>query len=109
MAKRIQVIHEYKQGVCVWEDENGHLLGDADGNFLSIEGTCGNPQIEAKMEKAARYWMGESFSGQPSWISGARKITNDEFEDQQARLLEGKVADPIEALRLQEKKKHGQI
>ena len=94
---KIQVVNEYPYGVCIWRDADGCILGDEDNNFLSIAGNCNDPIVEAKMEKAARYWMGASFSGGPSWVSGARKISDDEYDDQKDRLLQGKVPDPIES------------
>ena len=105
MDRKLTVVeNDYPYGVCVWRDEDGDILADADNNFLSIDGYCGDQKVEAKMEQAARYWMGASFSGSPAWISGARKISDDEFDDQNERLLVGKVADPYEEAILAAKK-----
>lgn len=94
-----------KYGVCVWEDNEGRILADKDNNYLSMEGMVNDPRVEIKMRDAARYWMGSEFEGQPKWIYDARKISDGEYEDQMARLLDGKIPDPIDEVRqIQEKK-----
>jgi hypothetical protein len=88
------VVPESAYGVCVW-DVDGQLLSDGDG-YLSLEGVMGDYRIEARMREAAHYWLGEAI-GEPRWISGARKITQSEYEDQMERLKAGKIPDEVEA------------
>jgi hypothetical protein len=96
------IVPEHSYGVCVWEVD-GAYLSDGDG-FLSLEGVIGDHRIEEKMREAAHYWLGVK-EGRPKWLPGARKITQDEFDDQNARLLDGKIPDPVEAMRLASKGK----
>ena len=91
------IVPEHTYGVCVWEVD-GAYLSDGDG-FLSLEGLIGDQRIEKRMRDAAKYWLGTT-EGQPKWLPGARKVTSDEYEDQNARLLDGKIPDPVEAARL---------
>jgi L-ascorbate metabolism protein UlaG (beta-lactamase superfamily) len=95
---RRSVVHEYDTGVCLWEID-GQYLGDADGNFLSMEGRMNYPRVEAKMRIAANYWLDGKLEGKPTWLNGARQISQDEWEDQKARLLDGQIPDEVEAVR----------
>jgi hypothetical protein len=94
------IVPEHSYGVCLW-DVDGAYLSDGDG-FLSMEGVVGDKRVEDKVREAAYYWLEEKI-GSPVWIRGGRKITADELDDQNARLLAGKIPDPIEAIRLAEK------
>ena len=90
-------IPESAYGVCLWEYE-GACLSDGDGNFLSLEGVVGDKRVEEKMRKAALYWMEEE-AGHPKWVPSARKISYSEWEDQNARLLDGEIPDEVDAAR----------
>lgn len=83
-------------GVCIWIMPDGLPLSDGDG-VLSAEGLVGDQEIEQKVAQAAKYWTG-SEEGFVRWVSGARKITASERDDQAERLREGLVADPFEDL-----------
>ena len=100
--KNIDIVRDedWPFGTCLWEDDEGKLLGDDDGRFLSLDGYVGDIHIEIKMRKAAQYWMGEEFSGKPRWLFGARKVTDSEHDDQMERLLDGKIPDWEEDVRL---------
>ena len=92
------VVPESAKGTCVWEID-GAYLGDADNNFLSMEGIMHDPRVEAKMREAANYWLDGKLEGKPTWINGARKISKDEWEDQKSRLIDGQIPDEVEAVR----------
>lgn len=86
-----------KYGVCVWEIDGSYL---SDGNgFLSLEGVMNDPKVEHRMREAAYYWLDGEKIGKPTWLPDARKITNDEWEDQKARLEAGMIPDPVDAVR----------
>lgn len=91
------VVPESSIGVCLWEID-GKYLSDGDGGFLSLEGVIGDRRVEEKMRKAARYWTGIEV-GQPKWLPGARKISDDEYDDQKERLLDGKIPDVVDEVR----------
>lgn len=91
------IIPESSYGVCVWEFPDGTCFGNNDG-VLSMEGVIGDHRVEAKMRTAAQYWLGEN-EGKPKWVSGARKVTMDEWEDQSARFRDGKIPDPVDEAR----------
>lgn len=89
-------IPESSWGVCVWRLPDGSFLGDGNG-YLSLEGVRGDKRVEDKMKKAASYWLGDNI-GEPTWIEG-RKVSNTEWEDQNERLLDGKIPDPVDEIR----------
>lgn len=73
---------------------DGLPLSDGDG-VLSAEGLVGDKEIEKRVAEAARYWTG-SDEGYVSWVSGARKVTASERDDQAERFANGLVPDPYE-------------
>jgi hypothetical protein len=95
--KRTIAVPESAYGVCLWQMPDGSYLGQ-DGHYLSLEGVMGDRRVEEKMRKSAEYWL-ESTEGRPAWISGARKVTDDEYDDQSARLRDGLIPDEYDAAR----------
>lgn len=81
-------------GIYVWEMPDGRWIGDDDGNFLSITSKKGNRQRIELLAKAVRsYGIDE---GQPKFLSGRRKIDDEEYEYQQQRLKWGLTPDPLD-------------
>ncbi len=103
MGKRLKnatVVQEDDFGVCLWRMPDGEYLGDGDGNFLSLQGRVYDVVVQEKMRKAAVHYMGEEASeGSFEWVAGARQISDSEHDDQMDRLLDGKIPDPVDALR----------
>jgi hypothetical protein len=81
-------------GVCIWIMPDGLPLSDGDG-VLSAEGFVGDKNIEKRVAEAAKYWTG-SEEGYATWVSGARKVTASERDDQAERFHQGLVPDPYE-------------
>lgn len=95
--KRVVPVYEDNRGVCVWQMPDGSVFGDDDGNILSLEGEVYDPVVEIKMRKAAIYWGGEEAkAGRSKWLRGTRKISDEEYELQNERLLEGHIPDPAD-------------
>ncbi|SVC63181.1 uncharacterized protein METZ01_LOCUS316035 [marine metagenome] len=82
-------------GICAWRLPSGELIMDADRNILCAEGFVGDPVIERQVAEAAAYWS-DNAGGKVHWVEGARKISDDELDDQGGRLLDGKIPDPME-------------
>ena len=81
-------------GIYVWAMPDGRWIGDDDGNFLSITSKKGNKaRIEALVKEVNSYGITE---GQPLFLSGRRKIDDEEFEYQNKRLQLGLVPDPLD-------------
>jgi len=94
LNQKSQVIEETRLGIYVWEMPDGRWIGDDDGNFLSITSTKGNrSKIAALADSVRHYGINE---GQPKFLSGRRKIDDEEFEHQNERLKWGLTPDPLD-------------
>jgi hypothetical protein len=81
-------------GIYVWEMPDGRWIGDDEGNFLSITSKKGNrSRIDALAREVRSYGI---YDGQPKFLSGRRKIDDEEFEHQKQRLEWGLVPDPLD-------------
>lgn len=81
-------------GIYVWEMPDGRWIGDDDGNFLSITSKKGNKsRIDLLADAVRGYGITE---GKPLFLSGRRKIDDEEFEYQKQRLDWGLVPDPLD-------------
>ena len=81
-------------GIYVWEMPDGRWIGDDDGNFLSITSKKGNrSKVDALAREVRSYGISE---GGPKFLSGRRKIDDEEFEHQKQRLDWGLVPDPLD-------------
>jgi hypothetical protein len=81
-------------GIYVWEMPDGRWIGDDEGNYLSITSKKGNKsRIEALAKEVMSYGITE---GQPVFLSGRRKIDDEEYQYQQSRLNLGLVPDPLD-------------
>ena len=89
-----QVIEETTLGIYVWEMPVGRWIGDDDGNFLSVTSMKNN---RVKMDMLAREVRSYGiYEGQPKFLSGRRKIDDEEFEYQKQRLEWGLVPDQLD-------------
>lgn len=81
-------------GIYVWEMPDGRWIGDDDGNYLSVTSKKGNKsRINALADAVRGYGI---YEGQPKFLSGRRKIDDEEFEYQNQRLKWGLVPDPLD-------------
>lgn len=95
--KNVSVVVEDSTGVCVWQLADGAYIADEDNNLLSAFGELNDPRIEEKMRQAAVSYLGdEARLGHPVWVPGSRKISDEEYEEQVARLEEGLIPDPVD-------------
>lgn len=78
-------------GIYVWELPDGRVLQDEDGNTLSISSKFGDVIRMSRLASAARsYGFNE---GRPLYMSGVRKISDEEFENQKERMSSGLIPD----------------
>ena len=92
--KSTQVAEETTLGIYVWQMPDGRWIGDDDGNYLSITSQKGNKdKIDALAREVSSYGI---YEGGPLFLSGRRKIDDEEFEYQQQRLNWGLVPDPYD-------------
>ena len=90
------VVPQSAFGVCLWKMPGGGFISDGDGNYMCAEGMVGDRRVESQMAEAARYWAGKDNEGKPHWVDGARKVSDSERSEQEGRLGEGELPDPVE-------------
>lgn len=93
-TKNIQRVDESKRGVYVWEMPDGRIVGDDEGRFLSIESEYGDGEKIKSLNEVVRYYGVEQ--GWPKFFPGHRKVSDYEYEDQQERMNDGKIPDPLD-------------
>lgn len=86
-----KIVEEAKYGVYVWEMPDGRWVGDEDGNFLSIASMKGDVKRVQQLRDAAKS-VGVT-TGKPLFLSGHRKIDDEEYEKQRQRMSWGLVPD----------------
>jgi hypothetical protein len=94
LNQKSQIIEETRLGIYVWEMPDGRWIGDDDGNFLSITSTKGNRSKIAALADSVRHYG--IYEGQPKFLSGRRKIDDEEFEHQNERLKWGLTPDTLD-------------
>lgn len=94
LNQKSQIIEETTLGIYVWEMPDGRWIGDDEGNYLSITSMKGNKsKIDALAREVRSYGIEE---GSPLFLSGRRKIDDEEFEEQKQRLKWGLTPDPLD-------------
>lgn len=84
-------VDEVNYGVYVWEMPDKKIVGDDQGNFLSVAGMSGDFSKMALLKRAvAEFGITE---GEPRFLSGHRKVSDEEYAEQKARFEEGLVPD----------------
>jgi hypothetical protein len=91
-----RIVSETNKGIYVWQLANGEFL--ADGlNILSINAVRGDIQAMSTITNVAK-GLGYP-DGRPVFQEGYRKITDEEFEIQYTRLVNGYIPDPLDELK----------
>lgn len=85
-------IEETIYGVYVWQMPDGKWVGDDEGHYMLIPSVKGDvAKINALTAAARSYGVNE---GGPKFLAGRRKVTDDEYAEQEARLRMGLTPDP---------------
>jgi hypothetical protein len=74
-------------GVLVWQDSEGRIVANREGDVLSVECFKGDLKALERMRQAAEYYG--IFGGRAAFLPGRRKISQSEYEDQMAEYLDG--------------------
>ena len=88
---RMSVVDDIKYGVYVWMLPDGTYFSDGEGNVLSIAAEKGDiKRIENLCKFAKIYGQPE---GTPVFLSGRRKISDSEFQEQVYRMMNDQIPD----------------
>jgi hypothetical protein len=91
---KTSVVEETTLGVFVWEMPDGRWVGDDNGNYLSIQGFKGDKtRVNVLTEVVKGYGI---HTGSPKFLSGQRKINDEEYQEQIQRLNWGLTPDPLD-------------
>lgn len=88
-----EYIDEVNYGVYVWF-VGEKVVTDDEGNFLNIPAMRGDRERIAKLADAARAHGIDN--GRPVFISGNRRVTDEEYEEQKQRMMFGLTPDPMD-------------
>lgn len=92
MKKKLREVAETRYGVYVWEMPDGRWVGDDEGHYMLIPSEYGDTnKIKALTDAAKSYGV---YEGKPKFLSGRRKVSDAEYDEQQARLRAGLTPDP---------------
>lgn len=94
MDPKISVVKESPYGIYVWRMPDGAIVSDEDRNFLSIASVEGDRSSIAAITKAVRYYG--ITEGQPWFLSGYRKVTDEEYDRQKERMAQGLIPDELD-------------
>jgi len=90
---KLTEVRETNLGVYVWQLPDGNFLADEDLNVLSITAMRGDLRAMAEISKVARHL---GYEGAPVFAEGRRKISDEEWEEQNWRLENGYIPDPYD-------------
>lgn len=112
-APRISRVEESLFGIYVWLTADGKIIADDEGNYLSIQ-AMKDDQSRIEALRLAAKDCGVT-DGQAYFMSGMRKVTDEEYEHQKQRLEWGLIPDELdlpafkeEQQQLEKKKARGQ-
>lgn len=104
-TSRARIIEETNLGLYLWVMPNGLPVADEDGNYMNIPSVKGDKEKIKALTDAARHYG--IYEGQAVFQPGRRRITDEELEEQKARLKAGLVADPYDVAALKEQARYG--
>lgn len=88
---KARVVNHVKYGVYIWQLPSGGYLGDESGNYLSIASELGDI---ARMNKLRQTAASIGFpEGSPIFLAGSRKISDEEYDVQMERMINGELPD----------------
>lgn len=104
-APSTRVVEETNKGIYVWEMPNGAWVADDEGNWMNIPSVKGDlSKINMLKEAAKSYGITE---GRPVFLSGHYRVSEDEYQEQRARLALGYVPDKNDIFSLRDEDKYG--
>lgn len=104
---KVSVVEESLRGVYLWQTEDGALVADEDGNYLSIQSFKGDEQ-RIMLLKLAAIEHGVH-GGKPLWMSGYRQVTDEEYEYQRQRLEWGLIPDELDIAAFKEEEQQLEV
>lgn len=106
---KFRPVEESSFGLYVWKLPSGELLGNTDGDVLNVPSEKFDLGKMKMLRDAATYYGFPE--GECVFLSGRRRVTEDELEEQKERLKDGLTPDVYDAGALMDevrnKQQHG--
>lgn len=103
---KVKVVEESMLGLYVWTTPEGAIVADEDGNYLNIQSVKGDERKIELLKEAARECGVEG--GKAMFLSGYRRVTDEEYEYQRQRLELGLIPDELDIAAFKEEYEHAQ-
>ena len=91
---KVKIIEETDYGLYLWEMPDGSIVADDDKNYLNIPARRGDKEKLKLLKDAVRSFGIEE--GRPIFLSGHRRVTDEEYEYQKQRLEWGLIPDEMD-------------
>lgn len=91
---KVKIIEETDYGMYLWEMPDGSIVADDEKNYLNIPARRGDKEKLKLLKDAVRSFGIEE--GQPVFLAGHRRVTDEEYEYQKQRLEWGLVPDEMD-------------
>jgi hypothetical protein len=93
---KARIVSETNKGIYVWRLPNGEYLSEG-LYILNISSTRGDIEKIKQLAKVAKAYGHPE--GTPEFQEGYRRVTDEEFQMQYERLLQGLIPDPLDELK----------
>lgn len=91
---KVKIVEETDYGLYIWEMPDGKIVSDEDKNYLNIPAKRGDlSKIKALTDAVRSYGINE---GKAIFLSGHRRVTDEEYEYQKQRLEWGLIPDEMD-------------
>jgi hypothetical protein len=104
---KMTIVEESTMGLYVWLTEDGQIVGDDDGNYLNIQSMKGDERNIEILRNTARDFGVEG--GKPQFLSGYRRVTDEEYEWQKKRMDLGLIPDELDLAAFREEQKNLEV
>jgi hypothetical protein len=91
---KVKIVEETDYGLYLWEMPDGSIVADDEKNFLNIPGKRGDMEKIKIITDTVRSFGIEE--GKPVFLSGHRRVTDEEYEYQKQRLEWGLIPDELD-------------
>lgn len=92
---KLTVIQKRREdGLYVWLMKNGETFKDEYQNVMNIPAHKGDIEAMTKITKAAKYYGAPD--GQPHFMPGSRRISEEEYSVQRDRMRQGMIPDDLD-------------
>ena len=91
---KVKIVEETDYGLYLWEMPDGSIVADDEKNFLNIPGKRGDmSKIKIITETVRSFGIEE---GKAVFLSGHRRVTDEEYEYQKQRMEWGLIPDELD-------------